>query len=192
MLFAGERGFSLWKDYGHIHIGREQAARNHPSNVNEKDSFVDSGVFVSSGVMLSSRRNLHLFQGGSVTGIRYCTEIILPYVRVFRGAVRTNFLFMNDKATLYRTGIVTELWKSEAIQRKDCPIRSQDLIKNAWNLLGRHLVARDQAPTTIPQLQLALQKERDWMSEQILQSLVLSMDRRIKSIIAIGGAHILY
>ncbi|GFT38670.1 hypothetical protein TNCV_2931351 [Trichonephila clavipes] len=31
--------------------------------------------------MLGSRKDLHIFEAGSVNGTRYCNEILLPYVR---------------------------------------------------------------------------------------------------------------
>ncbi|GFW63454.1 DDE_3 domain-containing protein [Trichonephila clavipes] len=37
--------------------------------------------------MLGSRTDLHIFDAGSVNGTRYCNEILLPYVRLFRDAM---------------------------------------------------------------------------------------------------------
>lgn len=50
--------------------------------------------------MLGNRTcNLHIFQEGSVSGAHYSTEILLPYVRVFRGAMGLHFLFMDGNAS---------------------------------------------------------------------------------------------
>ncbi|GFT41342.1 hypothetical protein TNCV_628821 [Trichonephila clavipes] len=53
--------------------------------------------------MLGSRTDLHIFDAGSVNGTRYCNEILLPYVRLFRGAMGLQFLFMDDNAPCHRT-----------------------------------------------------------------------------------------
>ncbi|GFT93770.1 DDE_3 domain-containing protein [Trichonephila clavipes] len=77
--------------------------------------------------MLGSRTNLHIFDAGSVNGTRYCNEILLPYVHLFRGAMGLQFLFMDDNAPCHRTVAAEQLLESEDIERMDCPARSPDL-----------------------------------------------------------------
>ncbi|GFT76464.1 transposable element Tcb1 transposase [Trichonephila clavipes] len=76
--------------------------------------------------MLGSRTDLHIFDAGSVNGTRYCNEI-LPYVRLFRGAMGLQFLFMDDIAPCHRTVAAEQLLESEDIERMDWPARSPDL-----------------------------------------------------------------
>ncbi|GFW77986.1 transposable element Tc3 transposase [Trichonephila clavipes] len=77
--------------------------------------------------MLGSRTDLHIFDAGSVNGTRYCNEILLPYVRLFRGAMGLQFLFMDDNAPCHRTVAAEQLLQSEDIERMDWPARSPDL-----------------------------------------------------------------
>ncbi|GFS93467.1 DDE_3 domain-containing protein [Trichonephila clavipes] len=77
--------------------------------------------------MLGSRTDLHIFDAGSVNGTRYCNEILLPYVRLFRGAMGLQFLFMDDNAPCHRTVAAEQLLESEDIERMDWPARSPDL-----------------------------------------------------------------
>ncbi|GFW17108.1 uncharacterized protein TNCV_2762321 [Trichonephila clavipes] len=70
--------------------------------------------------MLGSRTHLHIFDAGSVNGTRYCNEILLPYVRLFRGAICLQFLFMDDNAPCHRTVSAEQLLESEDIERMDC------------------------------------------------------------------------
>ncbi|KFM76888.1 Transposable element Tc3 transposase, partial [Stegodyphus mimosarum] len=77
--------------------------------------------------MLGSRTDLHIFDAGSVNGTRYCNEILLPYVRLFRGAMGPQFLFMDDNAPCHRTVAAEQLLESEDIERMDWPARSPDL-----------------------------------------------------------------
>ncbi|GFT84421.1 transposable element Tc3 transposase [Trichonephila clavipes] len=108
--------------------------------------------------MLGSRTDLHIFDAGSVNGTRYCNEILLPYVRLFRGAMGLQFLFMDDNAPCQRTVAAEQLLESEDIESMDWPARSPDLnpIDHVWDFLGRPLAARTLPPVLIRELQLAL------------------------------------
>ncbi|GFW53502.1 hypothetical protein TNCV_3928801 [Trichonephila clavipes] len=59
--------------------------------------------------MLGSRTDLHIFDADSVNGTRYCNEILIPYVRHFRGAMGLQFLFMDDNAPCHRTVAAEQL-----------------------------------------------------------------------------------
>ncbi|GFW11181.1 transposable element Tcb2 transposase [Trichonephila clavipes] len=92
VLFTDESRFSLSSDSHRILIWRERGSRNHPSNIIERDRYGGRGVLVWGGIMLGSRTDPHIFDAGSVNGTRYCNEILLPYVRLFRGAMGLQFL----------------------------------------------------------------------------------------------------
>ncbi|GFU16790.1 transposable element Tc3 transposase [Trichonephila clavipes] len=98
VLLTDESRFSLSSDSHSILIWRERGSRNHPSNIIERDRYGGRGVLVWGGIMLGSRTDLHIFDAGSVNGTRYCNEILLPYVRLFRGAMGLQFLFMDNNA----------------------------------------------------------------------------------------------
>ncbi|GFX25112.1 transposable element Tcb1 transposase [Trichonephila clavipes] len=122
-----ESRFSLSSDSHRILIWREWGGRNHPSNIIERDRYGGRGVLVWGGIMLGSRTDLRIFDAGSVNGTRYCNEILLPYVRLFRGAMGLQFLFMVDNAPCHRTVAAEQLLESEDIERMDWPARSPDL-----------------------------------------------------------------
>ncbi|GFU16308.1 transposable element Tc1 transposase [Trichonephila clavipes] len=103
VLFTDESRFSLSSDSHRILIWRERGSRNHPSNIIERDRYGGRGVLVWGGIMLGSRTDLQIFDASSVNGTRYCNEILLPYVRLFRGAMGLQFLFMDDNAPCHRT-----------------------------------------------------------------------------------------
>ncbi|GFX56984.1 transposable element Tcb2 transposase [Trichonephila clavipes] len=163
VLFTDESRFSLSSVSHRILIWRERGSRNHPSNIIERDRYGGHGILVWGGIMLGSRTDLHIFDAGSVNGTRYCNEILLPYVRLFRGAMGLQFLFMDDNAPCHRTVAAEQLLESEDIdiERMDWPARSLDLnpIEHVWDFLGRRLAARTLPPVTIRELRLALQDE---------------------------------
>ncbi|GFT48432.1 transposable element Tcb2 transposase [Trichonephila clavipes] len=189
-----ESRFSLSSDSHRILIWRERGSRNHPSNIIERDRYGGLGVLVWGGIMLGSRTDLHIFDAGSINGTRYCNEILLPYVRLFRGAMGLQFLFMDDNAPCHRTVAAEQLLESEDIERMDWPARSPDLnpIEHVWDFLGRRLAARTLPPVTIRELRLALQDEWAAMPQQLIDTLILSMGRRCETCLAVRGDHIPY
>ncbi|GFT36336.1 transposable element Tcb2 transposase [Trichonephila clavipes] len=189
-----ESRFSLSSDSHRILIWRERGSRNHPSNIIERDRYGGRGVLVWGGIMLGSRTHLHIFDAGSVNGTRYCNEILLPYVRLFRGAMGLQFLFMDDNAPCHRTVAAEQLLESEDIERMDWPARSPDLnpIEHVWDFLGRRLAARTLPPVTIRELRLALQDGWAAMPQQLIDTLILSMGRRCETCLAVRGDHIPY
>ncbi|GFV58061.1 transposable element Tcb2 transposase [Trichonephila clavipes] len=194
VLFTDESRFSLSSDSHRIHIWRERGSRNHPSNIIERDRYGGRSVLVWGGIMLGSRTDLHIFDAGSVNGTRYCNEILLPYVRLFRGAMGLQFLFMDDNAPCHRIVAAEQLLESEDIERMDWPARSPDLnpIEHVWDFLGRRLAARTLPPVTIRELRLALQDEWAAMPQQLIDTLILSMGRRCETCLAFRGDHIPY
>ncbi|GFU22271.1 transposable element Tc1 transposase [Trichonephila clavipes] len=120
--------------------------------------------------MLGSRTDLHIFDAGSVNGTRYCNEILLPYVRLFRGAMGLQFIFMDDNAPCLRTVAAEQLLESEDIKR----------------------MARTLPPVTIRELRLALQDQWAAMPQQLIDTLILSMGRRCETCLAVSGDHIPY
>ncbi|GFT07628.1 transposable element Tcb2 transposase [Trichonephila clavipes] len=189
-----ESRFSLSSDSHRILIWRERESRNHPSNIIERDRYGGRGVLVWGGIKLGSRTDLHIFDAGSVNGTRYCNEIFLPYVRLFRGAMGLQFLFMDDNAPCHRTVAAEQLLESEDIERMDWPARSPDLnpIEHVWYFLGRRLAARTLPPVTIRKLRLALQDEWAAMPQQLIGTLILSTGRRCETCLAVREDHIPY
>ncbi|GFU27281.1 hypothetical protein TNCV_1694371 [Trichonephila clavipes] len=46
--------------------------------------------------MINGRTRLHVVANGTMTGQRYIDEVLLPHVRLFRGAVGDKFVFMDN------------------------------------------------------------------------------------------------
>ncbi|GFW84638.1 transposable element Tc1 transposase [Trichonephila clavipes] len=166
--FTDERRFSLRSDSHRILIWRERGSRNHPSSIIERDTYGGRGVLVWGGIMIGSRTDLYIFDAGSVNGTRYCNEILLPYVRLFRGVMGLQFLFIDDNAPCHHT------------------VAAEQLLET------RRLAASTLPPVTIRELRLALQDEWATMPQQLIDTLILSMGRRYETCLAVRGDHIPY
>ncbi|GFY19042.1 transposable element Tcb2 transposase [Trichonephila clavipes] len=113
--------------------------------------------------MLNGRTELHIFDRGSVTGDRYCEEVLLPHVRLFRGVIGPDFIFMDDNVRPRQTLAVEEL-------------------------LEKHL----HDPENTQQLKLVLIEEWAFLPQEMLHQLVLSMRRRCEATIAVRRGHLPY
>ncbi|GFY22409.1 transposable element Tc3 transposase [Trichonephila clavipes] len=132
--------------------------------------------------MINGRTRLHVVANGTMTGQRYIDEVLLPHVRLFRGAVGDKFVFMDDNATSHRTLAVQDCLDSEGIQRLVWPARSPDLnpIENVWDALGRQVAGRNYPPTNKNTLIRALTEEWDKLPQQLLDNVVQSMEAGLK------------
>ncbi|GFV49512.1 transposable element Tcb2 transposase [Trichonephila clavipes] len=91
---------------------------------------------------------------GSVIRDRYCEEVLLPHVRLFRGVIGPDISFMDDNSQPHRILAVEELLESEDISRMNWPAYSPDLnpIEHVWDALGRRIAARLHHPENTQQL----------------------------------------
>ncbi|GFX62965.1 cubilin [Trichonephila clavipes] len=78
------------------------------------------------GIILGSRTDLHV-QNVTMTGHIYRDVILEQHVRLFRGSMGAEFLFMDDNTRPHRTNIVDERLQSEDIHLMDWPAYSPDL-----------------------------------------------------------------
>ncbi|GFS91193.1 transposable element Tcb2 transposase [Trichonephila clavipes] len=123
VLFSDESRFSLSSDCRRHLIWRASGNAYRPENIQEKDRYPTCSIMVWAGIMINGRTRLHVVANGTMTGKRYIDEVLLPHVRLFRGAVADKFVFMDDKATCQRTLAVQDCLDSEGIQRLVWPQR---------------------------------------------------------------------
>ncbi|GFX75419.1 transposable element Tcb1 transposase [Trichonephila clavipes] len=153
VLFSDESRFSLSSDCRRQLIWRESGTSYRPENSQEKDRYPTCSIMVWAGIMINGRTRLHVVANGTMTGQRYIDEVLLPHVRLFRGAVGDKFVFMDDNATY--------------------PNR----IENVWDALGRQVAGRNYPPTNKNTLIRAITKEWDKLPQQLLHNVVQSMDQ---------------
>ncbi|GFW00547.1 transposable element Tcb2 transposase [Trichonephila clavipes] len=174
VLFSDESRFSLSSDCRRQLIWHESGTAYRPENIQEKDRYPTCIIMVWAGIMINGRTRLHVAANVTMTGQRYIDEVLLPHVRLFRGAVSDKFVFMDDNATCHRTLAVQDCLDSEGIQRLVWPARSPDLnpIENVWDALGRQVAGRNYPPTNKNTLIRALTEEWDKLPQQLLDNVV--------------------
>ncbi|GFU84797.1 transposable element Tcb2 transposase [Trichonephila clavipes] len=95
-MFSDESRFSLSSYSRRVTIWRERGSRFEPRNITERHHFPARGVMVWTGIMMDGLTDLKFLDTGSVTAQRYRDEVLEPYVRLFRGAVGPDFIFMDN------------------------------------------------------------------------------------------------
>ncbi|GFV86385.1 transposable element Tcb2 transposase [Trichonephila clavipes] len=168
VLFSDESRFSLSSDCRRQLIWRESGTAYRPENIQEKDRYPTCSIMVWAGIMINGRTRLHVVANGTMTGQRYIDEVLLPHVRLFRGAVGDKFVFMDDNATYLNS------------------------IENVWDALGRQVAGRNYPPTNKNTLIRALTEEWDKLPQQLLDNVVQSMVRRVECCMTLHGGHIPY
>ncbi|GFU99689.1 transposable element Tc3 transposase [Trichonephila clavipes] len=143
--------------------------------------------------MMDGRTDLQFFNVVSVTTQRYRDEVLEPYVRLFRGAVGPDFIFMDDNAPCHRA-VLIDFLEMENIQRLSWPVNSPDLnlIEHVWDMLGRQIAALSRPPSSVTELKRALQEAWNRFSPQLIHYLIASMVNRCAACLALRGDHTPY
>ncbi|GFX99898.1 transposable element Tcb1 transposase [Trichonephila clavipes] len=193
VMFSDESRFSLQSDSRRTLIWRASGTRYHEENTIERHRYGGAGWLVWGGIILGSRTDLHV-QCVTMTGHIYRDVILEQHVRLFRGAMGAEFLFMDDNAHPHRANIVVECLQSENITRMDWPAYSPDLnsIEHVRDMLDRRIAARQPPPTCLPELRRSFLDEWCNIPEDQIDNLILSMLRRCKTCIASSGRHTPY
>ncbi|GFX46109.1 transposable element Tcb2 transposase [Trichonephila clavipes] len=193
VLFSDESRFSLSSDCRRQLIWRESGSAYRPENIQEKDRYPTCSIMVWAGIMINGRTRLHVVANGTMTGQRYIDEVLLPHVRLFRGAVGDKFVFMDDNATSSNTrcsGLSRQ--RGYSTSRMASAFSRSKPIENVWDALGRQVAGRNYPATNKNTLIRALTEEWDKLPQQLLDNVVQSMVRRVECCITLHGGHIPY
>ncbi|GFX11598.1 transposable element Tcb2 transposase [Trichonephila clavipes] len=194
VLFTDETRFTMESDSGRLLIWREQRTRYHQSNTVERHSYRGGGILVWAGILLGGHTDLHVFHGGTVTGLRYRDEILDPYVRPYAAAIGNDFILMNDNARPHRARIVEEYLEDHGLERMEWPARSPDLnpIEHLWDYLGREVAALNPPPRSLHELKQGLLCVWSSLPIPLSDNLINSMGNRCRQCIQVRGGHIPY
>jgi hypothetical protein len=103
-------------------------------------------------------------------------------------------VYMDDNARLHRSIAVTAYFQSEAVTSVPWPAMSTDLnpTEHIWDMLGRHKQALASPVQNIRQLEEALGREWQQLSQKDIRSLTGGMRRRVEAVIQTRGGYTRY
>lgn len=132
--------------------------------------------------MLISHTPLHFFDMGTKNAHLYRDEVLEAYMRLFRGTVAPNFMFMNDNANSHWAHTFAYILQEEDIRCMNWFSRSPDLnhIEHVWLCIGRDTVLP--LPRIRQKLKVVVLEEETFLPQKIIHTFIKSRDLVIKSI----------
>ncbi|GFW85751.1 transposable element Tcb2 transposase [Trichonephila clavipes] len=91
--------------------------RYRQSNTVERHGYRADGITVWAGISLGGHTDLHVFQGGALTDVRYLDEILDPYVHPYTDAIGNDFILMDDNARPHRAVIAEVYFEGLSLER---------------------------------------------------------------------------
>ena len=133
---------------------------------------------------------------GNLTGDQYIRDVLQPVVvpHFDDHPLDTRSVYMYDNARPHSSRAVTAYLQSEAVTSVPWQAMSSDLnsIEHIWDMLGHRIQAREPPVQNIRQLEAALHREWQQLSQQDIQCLTGGMRRGVEAVIQARGGYIQY
>lgn len=194
VLFSDESKFTLFGNDGRARVYRRRNERFIPCCLSSRVPFGGGSIIVWGGITLNDRTDLVVIRNGSLTAQRCVNEVLDVQVRHRAEAEGDNFIFMHDGARPHAAGIVRQYLQSHNITTLGWPACSPDLnpIEHVWDQLGRSIRSRQNQPTTLGELEIALREEWERLPQENLRWLIRTMPQRIRAVISVRGGNTRY
>ena len=191
VFFTGESRFTLFlADQGH-RLYRRRGERFADACVFEKDRYGGGSVMVLGGILHGVKSPL-IVVPGNLIAVRFRDEILRPVAIPL--VQQHQMTFQHDNARPHVARVCQDFLTNNNIVPLDWPPYSSDLspIEHLWDELGRSARRPWNTPNMLGQLRTALLEEWENMQMRKINTLVDSMQRRIRAVINSRGGHTRY
>lgn len=194
VIFTDESRFRLFRADGRIRVWREPGQQLLPQHVQIADQQGVS-LHVWAGITLTSRTEL-IFLERNVNAERYGALLhdhLMPFIhRTFNGP--EHCLLQDDNATPHRAAFVEQMKRQIGLRSLRWPSRSPDMnpIEHVWSLMKRKIHQHPHPPANVAQLRQVMSDIWRDLPQEIIRRLILSMPRRIGSLLLARGAYTRY
>ena len=133
---------------------------------------------------------------GNLPDDQYIRVVLQPVVvpHYNNHPLSTRPVYMDDNARPHRSRAVTAYLQSEAETSVPRPAMSPDVnrIEHIWDMLGRRIQTREPPVQNIRQLEAALHREWQQLSQHDIRRLTGGMRRRVEAVIQARGGYTRY
>jgi transposase len=133
---------------------------------------------------------------GNLTGDQYIRDVLQPVVvpHFDNHPLATRPVYMDDNARPHRSRAVTVYPQSEAVTSVPWPAMRPDWkpIEHIWDKLGRRIHDREPPVQNIRQVEAALHREWQQLSQQDIRRLTGGMRHRVEAVIQARRAYTRY
>lgn len=194
VVFTDESRFSLFRSDGRVRVWRETGQAFLPECVQARESHAVS-VHVWAGITLNGKTELVILEQ-NVNGQTYgqlLEQHFVPFANATFGGLQ-NCILQDDNAPPHRAAAVQERKDQLGIRTLRWPSRSPDMnpIEHAWDLMKRSIQRSENPPQNAAELRQAVSAAWQRLPQQIINRLVLSMPRRVTSLLHAQGAYTRY
>lgn len=190
VLFTDESRFTLQRADGRKRVYRRRGERYADACVVERDRFGGGSVMVWGGIAYGHKMPLIVING-NLNAVQYRDRIlstVAPYVQ------QHQLTLQQDNARPHVARICRDYLQAQHVDPLEWPPYSPDLspIEHLWDEIDRRIRRRPQAPQNLQQLTDAIIEEWDRLPQRKINTLVLSMHKRIRAATLARGGHTRY
>ena len=193
--WSDESRFLLHVTDGRMRVWRHKDTAYTPRNIQPTVPYGGVSVMDWGCISHDCKPELVTIQG-HLTGGQYTRDVLKPVVvpHFDNHPLATRPVYMDDNARSHRSKAVTAYLQSETVTSVPWPAISTDLnpIEHIWNMLGRRIQARERPVQHIRQLEAALHRKWQRLSQQDIRRLTGGMRCRVKAVIQTRGGYTRY